>query len=100
MKQHYNIVILRYYDYGATVHHPLALHNRYHFYHFNNGRMAISPHTGVLHPKVGYEKKRKTMVFPPVCHTAVKLYHGNHQDKTGIYPTLSGIFSDKKTGDN
>jgi hypothetical protein len=29
LKQHYNIVILRYYDYGATVHHPLALHNRY-----------------------------------------------------------------------
>ena len=28
-KQHYNIVLLLYYDYGATVRHPLALHNRY-----------------------------------------------------------------------
>jgi hypothetical protein len=51
--------------------------------------MAVSLHTRVLHPKVGYQKKRKT-------HTAVKLYHGDHQDETGVFPTASGIFPDKK----
>ena len=50
--------------------------------------MAVSLQTRVLHPKVG--------VFPPVCHTAVKLYHGDHQDETGVFPTASGIFPDKK----
>ena len=87
---------------------PYAIHLRYttttpkrtHFYHFNDGRMAVSPHTRVLQTKVRYQKKRKTMVFPPVCHTAVKLYHGDHQDETGIFPTLTGIFPNKKTGDN
>jgi hypothetical protein len=59
--------------------------------------MAVSPHTRVLQTKVGYLKKRKTMVFPPVCHTAVKLHHGDHQDEMGIFPTHSGIFPDKKT---
>ena len=51
----------------------------------------------MLQTKVGYQKKRKTMVFPPVCHTAVKLHHGDHQDEMGIFPTHSGIFPDKKT---
>ena len=72
---------------------PYAIHLRYttttpkrtHFYHFNDGRMAVSPHTRVLQTKVRYQKKHKTMVFPPVCHTAVKLYHGDHQGETGGY---------------
>jgi hypothetical protein len=97
LKQHYNIVILLYYDYGATVHHPLALQQPL---PQNTPRMAVSPHTSVLQTKVGYQKKRKTMVFPPVCHTVVKLHHGDHQDETGIFPTHSGIFSNKKTGHN
>ena len=80
--------------------HSTATPKRTHFYHFNDGRMAVSPHTRVLQTKVRYQKKRKTMVFPPVCHTAVKLYHGDHQDGTGIFPTETGIFPNKKNGDN
>ena len=59
------------------------------FHHFHDRRMDISLHTRVLQTKVGYQKKRKTMVFPPVCHTAVKLHHGDHQDRRGIFPTHS-----------
>ena len=58
--------------------------------------MAVSPHTRVLQTKVRYQKKRKTMIFPPVCYTAVKLYHGDHQDETGIFPTGQGYFPTKK----
>ncbi len=58
--------------------------------------MAVSPHTRVLQTKVRYRKKRKTMVFPPVCHTAVKLYHGDRQDETGIFPHSVGYFPTKK----
>ena len=87
---------------------PYAIHLHYNnhnpkqtdFHHFNNGRIAVSPHTRVLQTKVGYRKKRKTMVFPPVCHTAVKFDHGDQQDEMGIFPTHGGIFPDKKNGDN
>jgi hypothetical protein len=37
------------------------------------------------------------MVFPPVCHTAVKLHHGDHQDKKGdISHAQWDIFRQKK----
>ena len=87
---------------------PYAIHLRYNnqspethrFPPFSLQEMAVSPHSCVLQTKVGYQKKRKTMVFPPVCHTAVKLHHGDHQDKRGIFPTATGIFPNKKKGDN
>ena len=59
--------------------------------------MAVSPHTRVLQTKVRYQKKHKTMVFLPVCHTAVKLYHGDHQGETGGYfPHSVGYFPKQK----
>ena len=42
-KQHYNIVIFLYYDYGATVRHPLALHNRYPETHEGHPYLGASP---------------------------------------------------------
>ena len=83
---------------------PYAIHLRYstatpkrtHFYHCNDGRMAVSPHTRVLQNKIRYQKKRKTMVFPPVCHTAVKLYHGDLRTKQGYFPHSVGYFPTKK----
>ena len=50
LKQHYNIVILLYYDYGATVRHPLALQqpltqNTPISTIFTTGEWLYSPHT-------------------------------------------------------
>ena len=81
---------------------PYAIHLRYttaipkrtHFYHFNDGRMAVSPHTRVLQTKVRYQKKRKTMVFPPVCQTAVTT--ATIRTKRGYFPHSVGYFPTKK----
>jgi hypothetical protein len=54
------------------------------FHHFNDGRMDASPPTRELKTKVGYQKKRKMMVYPMVLAAAVKFYHGHQQDNKGI----------------
>jgi hypothetical protein len=56
----------------------------------------------MLQTKLGYQKKRKTMVFPPVCHTAVKLHHGDHQPsgQKGDISLAQWDISQQKNGDN
>jgi hypothetical protein len=45
----------------------------------DEGRMDESPPTCVLKTKVGYQKKRKTMLYQMVSAAAVKLYHGDQR---------------------
>jgi hypothetical protein len=46
---------------------------------------------------MGYQKKRKMMVYPMVLAAAVKFYHGDQQGNKGIFPSLFGIFPSKKS---
>jgi hypothetical protein len=59
--------------------------------------MDASPPTRELQTKVGYQKKRKTMVYPMVSTAAVKFYHGDQKDDKGIFPSSFGIFPSKKS---
>ena len=84
LKQHYSIVILSYYDYGVWIHrapstcittvgHRLICHTTIHttttllkctnFHHFNNGRMAVSPHTRELQTKWGTKSSARQWSF-------------------------------------
>jgi hypothetical protein len=67
------------------------------FHHFHDGRMDASPPTRKLKTKVGYQKKRKMMVYLMVLAVAVKFYHGDQQDDKGIFPSLFGIYPEKKS---
>jgi hypothetical protein len=67
------------------------------FHHFNDGRMDASPPTRELKTKVGYQKKRKMMVYPIVLAAAVKFYHGDQQDDKEIFPSSFGIYPEKKS---
>jgi hypothetical protein len=70
------------------------------FHHFNDGRMDASPPTQELQTKMGYQKKRKTMVYPMVQAAAVKFYHSDQQDDEGIFPSLFGIYPEKVSFDS